>query len=182
MLLKIVSKIRFGFISKTSIVAIAATLPMLMSGVAAADPMYCNYDGNNGDGYCLMATGSNSSVLSCDYQFGGGCSTSIGAESWGLWATSQSGVSEMINDNWGNCIGDLGNASGNASAGLDVCPTASSNPGWGTRLLASNCSNPIGAGFQLYDIHWNGFIGPQAWGNNQKEYLNKPTAWCFAQY
>lgn len=183
MLLKTLAKLRSGVVSKATFVAVAAALPMLMAGVAAADSAYyCNYDSNNGDGYCLLSTGpqNTSNVVSCDDHFGAGCSSAIGQGNWDLYNTGTPGVTEISNDNWSGCIGDYGNNSGRADAALDECPTQGS-AGWGTNMLASNCSNPLGAGFQFYNVHWKGFLGPQAWGDGQKEYLNKPTAWCFAE-
>jgi hypothetical protein len=81
----------------------------------------------------------------------------------------------------GLCIGDYGNSSSNATAGLDQCPSPGNGGGWGTNFHVSNCTAIDGGpGFEFKNNHWpNGWLGPQSDTNGAHFYLNKPTSYCF---
>jgi hypothetical protein len=75
----------------------------------------------------------------------------------------------------GECIGDYGNSSTNARAGLNN-NCAGGTVAWGTNLQASTCPG----GVEFYDLHWKGYLGPATTsGNGVAFYLNKPTPYCF---
>lgn len=76
---------------------------------------------------------------------------------------------------FGACIGDFGNSSTNARAGLDDNCAGGTVP-WGANLQASTCPG----GIEFKDIHWNGWLGPATTGNGVAFFLNKPTPYCFA--
>lgn len=75
----------------------------------------------------------------------------------------------------GLCIGDLGNSSTVAKAGLVPCST-----GWGTNFKAElNCGT---GDYTFFNAHWQGYLGPVAnWTSGSPFYLNKPdqAGWCF---
>jgi hypothetical protein len=76
----------------------------------------------------------------------------------------------------GGCIGDYGNSSTNARAGLSGNCAGGPVP-WGGNLDAFTCPG----GVEFYDVHWNGWLGPATSpGNGVAFYLNKPTPYCFA--
>jgi hypothetical protein len=80
----------------------------------------------------------------------------------------------------GYCIGDAGNVSGNAVAGLVVCNTHT-GAGWGT--IFRDRSNLCGGNPAYYDSHWGGYIGPvDGYVNGSHFYLNKPNLVCFATF
>ena len=76
---------------------------------------------------------------------------------------------------FGACIGDYGNSSTDARAGLDDNCAGGVVP-WGGNLQASTCPG----GIEFKDLHWNGYLGPATTGNGVAFYLNKPTPYCFA--
>lgn len=156
-------------------IVIAVALPaVLFTGTASADT-WCNYNG--GTDYCMQTNGGH--VYACqdsNPNNGGNCAAF--ADEFELQAAG-GGFAQLLSDGSGGCIGDYGNSSSNASAGLDSCP-ASGNAGWGTKFTYNSCSNGLGAGFYFVNYHWNGWMGPQSYTNNANEYLNKPGAYCFA--
>jgi hypothetical protein len=83
------------------------------------------------------------------------------------------GIYELLSDvSPGGCLGDYGNNQSDARVGdNDVCPSASSNPGWGTRFqqVTSGCPS----GYALYkNIHWTGlYLGFQD-SNGSQAYLD----------
>ena len=79
----------------------------------------------------------------------------------------------------GDCIGDEGNVSGNATAGLVVCNTHTA-AGWGT--IFRDRSNLCTTGYSAYyNSHWKGYLGPvDGYVNGSNFYLNKPNLVCFA--
>lgn len=78
-------------------------------------------------------------------------------------------------NNSGDCIGDWNNSSTDARAGL-YSNCGDTQPAWGANMREVGCSN---GGEAFYDIHWNGYLGPQTTGNGVAFYLNKPTPYCF---
>jgi hypothetical protein len=85
----------------------------------------------------------------------------------------------------GYCIGDEGNVSGNATAGLVVCNTHT-GAGWGTifRDRSNLCPGYPGSDeHAYYNSHWGGYIGPVGgYVNGSHFYLNKPNLVCFARF
>lgn len=77
--------------------------------------------------------------------------------------------------NSGDCVGDWGNSSTDARAGL-YSNCGDTQPAWGANLREVGCSN---GGEAFYDIHWKGYLGPKTTGNGVAFYLNKPTPYCF---
>jgi hypothetical protein len=74
------------------------------------------------------------------------------------------------------CIGDYGNSSTNARAGLFSNCAQSGHVAWGANLQAFTCPG----GVEFKDVHWNGWLGPATTsGNGVAFYLNKPTPYCF---
>jgi hypothetical protein len=77
----------------------------------------------------------------------------------------------------GGCIGDLGNNSSVARAGL-VGGCGTSGIGWGGNFGVQFCA--ANTGVEFYDVHWGGWLGPQnSNGNGTAFYLNKPNPYCF---
>jgi hypothetical protein len=77
-----------------------------------------------------------------------------------------------------DCIGDEGDTSGNAAAGLVPCNTMQSGPGWGT--IFEETSSTCGALIAFHNRHWNGYLGPiDGYVTGSRFYLNKPSPVCF---
>jgi hypothetical protein len=169
--------------SKTRIVSIATVLMALalpvvfVMGSASADS-FCNINGSNQNAYCLTTQGGAVTACQSPGTNGGGSCYFPNADWQFLGAGG--GVSEIYNDNYANgCIGDSGNNSGDAKAGIDECPTQG-NAGWGTKFYYGYCSVGSASGYIFENVHWSGsWLGPQSETNNAQEYLNKPSAWCF---
>ena len=168
----IVLKGKARFVTIATVLVAVAFPVAFMAGSASADG-WCNYDGNNQQGYCLTTQGG--AVNACDESIGS-CYTPDA--DWSFLSIS-GGLAELESPNFNSCIGDYGNSSGDAAAGLDECPSQG-NAGWGTKLAYGNCSNPLGGGYDFVSVHWDNWIGPASWTNGAQEYLNKPSLFCFA--
>jgi hypothetical protein len=81
----------------------------------------------------------------------------------------------------GECLGDYGNSSSNASGGFDTCP-GSGTAGWGTLLTATSCTDGTEYGYYLYDHRWGGYVTPSTFTNGAKIYLNSQTPTCWLNY
>ncbi|HSW80179.1 MAG TPA: hypothetical protein VLG47_05370, partial [Candidatus Saccharimonadales bacterium] len=160
MLLTRLKKIRLGIASKASVAGLALAMPVILMAGSASAASWCNYNSLNGHGYCMSTQGGR--VTACDDPSGnhGGGSCFTPYIDFSLRSAGSPGVSEISADNYTGCVGDYGNDSSNASTDLERCPSAG-NAGWGTKQLASSCSNPLGSGYQFYNVHWTAFVGPQ---------------------
>ena len=101
-----------------------------------------------------------------------------GNEAYSLEATIDGPIGGSYN---GYCIGDAGNSSRNASAGLVPCWNAiGGTGGLGISFKIDNTDCPLGE-MALYNIHWRGYLGPPSgYSNGADWYLNKPTPYCFS--
>jgi hypothetical protein len=77
------------------------------------------------------------------------------------------------------CIADFGNSSTDARAGLITCSFGSIP--WGAYLQEVPCSVNGISGYEFYDVHWNGWLGPSGSSDGAAWYLNKPTPWCLVE-
>ena len=78
------------------------------------------------------------------------------------------------------CVGDAYNNSGYADTSLDGCGNATGGgTGWGTNMEVGYSGCPDGA-LWVYDVHWNGYLGPGGSANGTHWYLNKPSPYCFS--
>lgn len=141
---------------------------------AAAAQQYCYH---NGTFACLNAWGGGPAVNT----YTGGIDRNDTNQNFSMIPNSAGGVDLQFTGagpNNGKCIGDLGNSSTVAKAGLVPCFT-----GWGTNFtIQQTCSDPTLYTFR--NVHWSGYLGPVAnWVNGSPFYLNKPGQgiWCFSQ-
>ncbi len=76
-----------------------------------------------------------------------------------------------------DCIGDLGNNSHDARAGL-YSDCAAGNVAWGANFTAEtqNCSS---GDIAFHDNHWGGWLAPAGLGDGDAFYLNNPDEYCF---
>jgi hypothetical protein len=82
----------------------------------------------------------------------------------------------------GKCIGDANNNSGLAYTGLDTCPNPNTGGGgWGTNFTVYYCTGEDGnAGYEFYDNHWQGYLGPTGFTNGDAFYMNNSYDYCFS--
>jgi|GEM_PF-6809234 len=88
-----------------------------------------------------------------------------------------------------DCLGDYGDSSSDAAAGVnDECDTSSPNGGWGTVFVEGDGATggcPSGT-FALYDAHWSSSWSQRAgiyWaaGANHQVYLNTLSPYCLTR-
>jgi hypothetical protein len=137
------------------------------------------------DYYCTAGQGD----VGCLNAWGGGPSVKVETDSGPGIQNNRFQVLPVGNGNYqiqfigggtynNDCIGDDGNISGNAAAGLVPCNTHTA-AGWGTifRDRSNLCKGGLVA---YYDSHWRGYIGPQMpFVNGTKFYLNNLGLVCF---
>jgi hypothetical protein len=141
---------------------------------AAAAQQFCYYSGRFA---CLNAWGGGPAVNT----YTGGIDRNDTHQNFNIIPNTAGGVDLQYTGagpNNGKCIGDLGNSSTVAKAGLVPCFT-----GWGTNFkIQQTCSDP--SLYTFANAHWKGFLGPvDNWVNGSPFYLNKPGlgTWCFSR-
>jgi hypothetical protein len=76
------------------------------------------------------------------------------------------------------CIADFGDSSTDARAGLYNC---TNGVPWGAYLQEVHCTAAGQPGYEFYDVHWGGYLGPSGSSDGAAWYLNKPTPWCLTK-
>jgi hypothetical protein len=80
-----------------------------------------------------------------------------------------------------DCVGDFGNLSTDARAGL-VGGCGGSGVGWGGNFTPISCSNSYGTGYEFKNAHWtNGYLAPSNSANGSAFYLNTGTPYCYIE-
>jgi hypothetical protein len=78
----------------------------------------------------------------------------------------------------GACIGDYGNSSTDARAGLDPCGARNgSGAGWGTIMQEETAECPSGS-VAFHDNHWGGYLSYDGTSNGDPFYVNSEET-CF---
>jgi hypothetical protein len=78
------------------------------------------------------------------------------------------------------CVSDYGNSSTDARAGLDGdCEI--SEIAWGANFTTQGCTANGNQGYELKDVHWNGWLAPASQSDGAAFYLNNSTPHCFVQ-
>lgn len=140
---------------------------------AVSEQQYCYHPGRYA---CLNAWGGGPAVNT----YTGGVDNNDFNQEFNEISNSAGGIDLQYvggGPNNGKCIGDLGNSSTVAKAGLVPCGS-----GWGTNFsVEHNCPNN---NLAFKNAHWGGYLGPvDNWTNGSPFYLNKAGAftWCFEQ-
>jgi hypothetical protein len=142
----------------------------IVGGQAAyADPQaqYCN------NGYCLNAWNEGPYVNAYH--------TNVVNNDFSAFQNSSSGYENIEYTGPGpyqnQCIGDYGNSSTDARAGLGgFC--RSGQIAWGANFQLEACNNGD-SGWAFKNVHWGGYLTPNAHSNGSPFYLNSATKTCY---
>jgi len=82
-----------------------------------------------------------------------------------------------------DCVGDLGNSSTDARAGLySNCTGSDAQVAWGANFTEHSCTVAGESGEAFKNVHWGGWLAPASESDGAAFYLNSGNEDCFPQY
>lgn len=179
-------KLRVAPVTGAIVLAVVAPLAFVASPALAA---------GSGNQWCI-SNGTYTYLITCANAWSGGPAVDSydasslnndftlieapGTSNWALEDTDGGAYS-------GYCLGDYGNSSSDARAGLVACPNVNtgSTGGWGSNFHLYSCEGSNGySGYYFYNNHWGEYLSPSgSWDNGDAMYLNTVDygGLCFSQ-